>query len=103
VARTALGAQVLSEAAGAGHLQVAPFDVAALESMQPGQSFRRRSVYARLLALRLAGRPVPDYRGMPLKAAARQNPLRKNLKNFLGMLRRLPRTRRVQLRTGHPS
>lgn len=103
VARTALGAQVLSEAAAAGHLKVAAFDVAALESMQPGQSFRRRSVYARLLALRLAGRPVPDYRGMPLKAAARQNPLRKNLKNFLGMLRRLPRTRRVRLRMGDPS
>jgi coenzyme F420 hydrogenase subunit beta len=103
VARTALGAQVLSEAAAAGHLQVATFDVAALEAMQPGQSFRRRSVYARLLALRLAWQPVPDYRGMPLQAAARQLPLRKNLKNFLGMLRRLPRTRRIRLGTGDPS
>jgi coenzyme F420 hydrogenase subunit beta len=62
---------------------------------------RKRSTLARLLALRLAGRPVPDYQGMQLKAAARQNPLRTNLRNFLGMLRRLPR--KGQLRTGPPS
>jgi hypothetical protein len=38
---------------------------------------------------------------MQLKAAALQNPLRTNLRNFLGMLRRLPR--KGQLRTGRPS
>lgn len=102
LARTSLGAQILSDAAAAGHLQATAFDPGALEAMQPGQCFRRRSVYARLLALRLAGRPVPYYQGMQLRAAALQNPLRKNLKNFLGMLRRL-RNRPVQRRTGAPS
>jgi coenzyme F420 hydrogenase subunit beta len=103
VARTPFGAEILSAAAAAGHVQLADFDPAALPAMQPGQSFRRRSVYARLLALRLAGRPVPDYQGIRLRAAALQNPLRKNLKNFLGMLRRLPRNRRAESRTGASS
>jgi len=31
---------------------------------------------------------VPRYRGLHLWAAARQNPLRRNLRNFLGMIRR---------------
>jgi coenzyme F420 hydrogenase subunit beta len=100
VARTPLGARILAEATAAGHLLIAPFDIATLAGIQPGQRLRKRSVLARLLALRLVGRPVPDYRGMQLKAAALQNPLRTNLRNFLGMLRRLPR--KGKLRTGPP-
>lgn len=101
VARTALGAEILAAARSAGHLHTAPFDIATLAGIQPGQRLRKRSAFARLLALRLAGRPVPDYQGMQLGAAALQNPLRTNLRNFLGMLRRLPR--KGQLRTGPPS
>jgi coenzyme F420 hydrogenase subunit beta len=102
LARTPLGAEIVASAIAAGHLQTLSFDPAALEPIQPGQCSRRRSTFARLLALRLAGRPVPDYQGMHLRDAALQNPLRTNLRNFLGMLRRLPRNRPVQRRTGTP-
>lgn len=93
VARTALGQRLVAGATAAGRIQTAPFDVAQLAAIQPGQRERRRALFARLLALRLAGRPVPRYDGLQIFAAARQNPALRNLKNFLGTLRRvlLPR------------
>ncbi|MFA5539685.1 MAG: Coenzyme F420 hydrogenase/dehydrogenase, beta subunit C-terminal domain [Gemmobacter sp.] len=95
VARTGLGAELIAGAEAAGAVATAPFDVAALAAIQPGQRGRRRALLARLIALRLCGRPVPRYRGLQLRAAARQNPLRRNLHNFLGTIRRVlfPRRR----------
>lgn len=94
VARTPLGAEILAKAEAAGALATAPFDVATLAAIQPGQRERRRALLARLTALRLVGRPVPAYRGLRLAEAARQNPLARNLKNFLGTLRRALRPAR---------
>lgn len=93
VARTALGAQILAEATAAGRLHTAPFDVGTLIAIQPGQRERRRALLARLMALRLFGRPVPRYHGLQILQAARQNTPRRNLENFLGMIRRLRRPR----------
>lgn len=88
VARTPLGQTLLDEARAAGRIETRPFDVARLAAMQPGQRERRRALLARLIALRLAGRPIPNYHGLHLIAAARQNPFLRNVKNFLGTLRR---------------
>lgn len=91
VARSDLGARLIAAAKAAGRIETAPFDPASLAAIQPGQRERRRALFARLAALRLAGRPVPRYRGLAIIAAARQNTLGRNLKNFVGMLRRLTR------------
>ena len=88
VARTALGAGLVAAARAAGAIKTRPFDVTHLAAIQPGQRERRRALAARLLALRLVGKPVPQYAGLQIVAAARQNTLRRNLRNFLGMLRR---------------
>ena len=88
VARTDLGRALVGGARAAGRIETRPFDVEALAGIQPGQRERKRALLARLSALRLAGRPVPRYRGLQLAAAARQNPLARNARNFLGMLRR---------------
>lgn len=88
VARTPLGAELIAAAEQAGRIETQAFDVAELADIQPGQRERRRALLARLLGRRLAGRPVPRYRGLHIRAAARQNPLGRNLKNFLGMVRR---------------
>ena len=88
VARTELGARLMHDAEAAGRIGTAPFDPAALAAIQPGQRERRRALLARLTALRLVGRPVPHYEGLHLVEAARQNPVARNLKNFLGMVRR---------------
>lgn len=93
VARTPLGAEIVAAAEAARIIETAAFDMAALAAIQPGQSGRKRALLARLAGLRLMGRPVPRYRGLHLTAAARQNPVGRNLRNFLGMIRRtlLPR------------
>ena len=89
VARTALGAGVIASARAAGRIETQPFDLARLAAIQPGQRERRRALLARLLALRLAGRPVPHYAGLQIAAAARQNPFLRHARNFLGTLRRI--------------
>lgn len=91
VSRTDLGAKVLKNAVAAGRIETNPFDVNQLALIQPGQRERRRALLARLLALRLTGRPVPIYRGLHLWSTARQNSALRNLRNFLGMLRRVVR------------
>ena len=93
VARTAKGADLLAQAVAAKRITAQPFDVTQLAAIQPGQRERRRALAARLLALRLLGRPVPDYQGLQIMTAARQNPLKRNLRNFLGTLRRALRGR----------
>lgn len=93
VARTAHGADLLAGAERAGAIETAPFDTSTLAAIQPGQRERRRALLARLAARRLAGLPIPRYTGLRLIAAARQNPVARNMKNFLGMMRRSLRTR----------
>nr|WP_281494178.1 Coenzyme F420 hydrogenase/dehydrogenase, beta subunit C-terminal domain [Jannaschia sp. S6380] len=88
LARTVLGEQIARGAQAAGRLALRPYDMARLADIQPGQRERRRALSARLAALRLLRQPIPDYRGLGLRRAARQNPWRRNLRNFLGTLRR---------------
>lgn len=91
VARSPLGADLIEATRAAGKIETAPFDIATLEAIQPGQRTRRRVLLARLAALKLAGQPIPQYRGLRLYAAARQNTLLSHAKNFAGMLRRVLR------------
>lgn len=88
VARTELGDKLVNQAAKAGRIKITPFDVDDLASIQPGQRERRRALFARLSALRVAGKPVPKYVGLQIIAAARQNSLPRHVKNFLGTIRR---------------
>ena len=92
MARTAKGQSLIDAAVAAGKITVEPFDIATLAAIQPGQRDRRRALAARLLALRLLGRPIPVYKGLRIAAAARQNTWRKNLRNFLGTARRVFRS-----------
>ena len=89
VARSELGAGIIASARAAGRIETQPFDVAQLAAIQPGQRERHRALLARLLALRLVGRPIPRYEGLQLAVAAWQNPVRRNIRNFLGTLRRV--------------
>jgi len=89
VPRTQKGLALMQAARAAGHLETAPFDPAGLEAIQPGQTKRRQALLARLAGLRITGRPVPRYRGLLLRQAARQNSLKANFVNFAGMVRRV--------------
>lgn len=94
LARTPLGAEILAGARAAGALETRPFDMAGLAPIQPGQRERRRAVLARLAGLWVLRRPIPRYEGLHLRAAARQAPVAKRLRNFLGMIRRTLRPQR---------
>jgi len=92
VARTALGQELIDAARAAGRIETNAFDITALPAMQPGQRLRRRMLLARLAARRMMGFPIPRYRGLHLRAAARQDSLKNHIKTFVGMVRRsLPR------------
>lgn len=93
VARTQKGAALLAEAESAKKLELKDFDVKTLAAMQPGQTKRRRALFARMLALRLTLKPVPRYTGLSVFAAARQNDMKSNMVNFIGMVRRSLKTR----------
>lgn len=93
VARTEVGSALIAAAEAAGVLETAPFDPATLAAIQPGQRRRRRALLARLVGLKVMGKPVPRYRGLRLRDTARQNSLRDNAKNALGMVRRVLQTR----------
>ncbi|MEP2473708.1 MULTISPECIES: Coenzyme F420 hydrogenase/dehydrogenase, beta subunit C-terminal domain [Rhodobacterales] len=88
VVRTKTGRDLMRAAETAGRLATADFDSTGLAEIQPGQSGRKRALVARLAGLRLMGLPTPRYRGLHLRAAALQNRLPVNFKNFLGMIRR---------------
>lgn len=96
LARTALGSEILAEAIATGRVETQPFDMGTLAAIQPGQRERRRALLARLTGLALAGRPIPRYRGLQVVAAARQNSLKSNLNNLIGMFRRALRRTKPQ-------
>jgi len=94
VGRTPLGADLIAQAQAAGRIELRDFDISTLADMQPGQRLRRRMLFARLIARRMMGFPIPRYRGLHLRAAARQDSLRNHFKTFVGMARRsLPKRR----------
>ena len=88
VARTEQGAALLAAAHAANRIALQDFDVDDLVAIQPGQRERRRALLARLIGRRLSGKPIPKYTGLNLRTASRQNPLPRNIKNMLGMIRR---------------
>jgi coenzyme F420 hydrogenase subunit beta len=89
VARTETGRSLIEAAEAGGYLETRPFDPAELHKIQPGQTNRRLALFARLLALRIMGRPVPRYTGLRVREVAARNSFLSNMRNFLGMLRRV--------------
>jgi coenzyme F420 hydrogenase subunit beta len=89
VTRTEKGEALLRGAIAAGRIQVEPVAIEAMSAMQPGQLNRKRLVLSRLVAIALLWQPRPRYRGWRLLDAARQATPLQNLRNFLGMMRRL--------------
>ncbi|MFN3371840.1 MAG: Coenzyme F420 hydrogenase/dehydrogenase, beta subunit C-terminal domain, partial [Sphingomonadaceae bacterium] len=89
ISRTAAGDALVRAAQAVGVLETAPLDVGEVVKMQPAQARRRRELEARVLALRLAGRPVPRMDGLLLSEAARQAPFPRRLRATLGLIKRL--------------
>ena len=89
IARTARGEAFYRAAIAAGSIATEPLEAVAIRRMQPSQVRRKREIIARLAAMAVVGRPLPRYRGLALRAAARQAPVGQQLRSFAGLVRRL--------------
>ena len=89
LARTAAGRALLDAAVSAGRIEIAPFPLERVATLQPSQRNRKTRLAARLAALHMLGRPVPRYRGFRLLAAARQAGIRRLAWDLAGTARRV--------------
>jgi coenzyme F420 hydrogenase subunit beta len=87
--RTRSGEDLVRRAIAAGYLSAGEIGAGDIESMQPSQASRKRLVLSRLAAMALLGRRPPRFRGLHLTRAARSANLLVQIRNFLGMARRL--------------
>lgn len=94
VTRNRKGEAALEAAIKARSIEVTPLLVSEIKAMQPGQVRRKTLALSRLMALRILGRPTPQFRGFKLGEAAMQAGLFANLKSFLGAGRRVVLNRR---------
>jgi len=91
ITRTQRGREVVQAAIDAGYLVVTSRDPKLLERSQPELARARASVWGRLLAMRIAKIPTPDYGGFALLRTWLGLSLRDKARSLLGTFRRLGR------------
>ena len=85
IVRTARGLELYEAAVAAGALTIDDSATYAdFDRFQPHQVRKRRAVWARLKALQVSGKPVPQVTNLGLEDCARQNTLRENLAEYRG-------------------
>lgn len=89
VTRTLRGEQLLRRALVSGRLNATPLAVDEIEPMQPGQANRKRLVASRIGAMLILGSVVPKFSGFGLLRAAAQAGITRNIRSFLGTIRRI--------------
>ena len=89
LARSVAGSELLSQAVAAGKLVIEPLPITEINLMQPAQARRKRLIWARMKAWKMAGRPVPLFAGMGVEQATRKASLTALAKEFLGTARRI--------------
>ena len=88
--RTRKGSDTLESAIKHDYVKLeGEFALNDLDNIQPYQSTRKKSLLARLYAVRLFGLKTTDYVGFPLKKLAKQESIGSQLKTFLGTARRM--------------
>lgn len=87
--RTEAGRQMLKDAIEAGYVQLEKVDPSTLPRSQPSLLNRRRQLWGRLLAMRMARMPAPRYRGFSLRSNWRQLSLSRRLRCWGGMAWRI--------------
>lgn len=87
--RTERGRRVLEAARQAGYVTLWPVGPGAVLRAQPNLLERRRALFGRLVAFRLAGAPIPSYRGFSLvRSWIRLGPMQQ-ARTVFGTLRRI--------------
>lgn len=106
IARTARGLAAVERAIADGAVELVEVSGDRVPASQEQLRRVRSLVTGRMLAMRLARLPVPQFRGMALRKSWRANPLRERLRTLLGTFIRLGRyglrsPRRVVRRQPH--
>ena len=87
--RTERGDALVQAAGRDGYFHLEPADVADVHDTQPHQTNKKRGMLARLLAMWLAGQPVPRFRRVRLMRAALGSHPMFHWRNFRGAWRRI--------------
>ena len=93
MARSEAGERLLDAALAARVVACEPSSVAEINLMQPSQRQRKTLVAARTAALTATFQPRPRFRGVAVGKAARDAPLRDQIRNFLGTTWRIVKGR----------
>lgn len=89
ISRNDVGEALVNACVRAGYLSTSPLAVPEISKMQPYQETRKKMVLARVLALRLLFRRAPKFSHLDLIHAAAMGGFKANVRNFLGMTKRL--------------
>ena len=92
--RSEAGAALLASAIKAGDVAAEPLPLGEIDLMQPSQARRKRLIASRLLALAFTFQPMPSFRGVSIRKAARRAGVGETVKSFLGLMRRVVQGRK---------
>lgn len=102
LARTTRGQQILKEACSEGYLTLEETASGVLAASQPSLLNIRRSVWGRLLALRIAGVATPKIHGAPMFRLWLRLSLRQKLSSIIGTFKRVIRYKLRERRKVEP-
>lgn len=89
LARTERGREILRGAMAAGYIEAKGVEPRILELSQKNLLDKRRSIWGRLLAMKMFGIPTPQYEGFYLYEGWRQLSLKEKARSVLGTIRRI--------------
>lgn len=89
LARTKRGGEALKAATSSETIQTEPLAIEEVSKMQPYHVLRKQLVMSRLVARKILFRPIPSFKNLRLGEAARHVGIKINVKNFLGMVKRI--------------
>lgn len=89
VARTEIGRCIVERAIEAGYLRMTKAEPWKVTASQSGLLQKKASIWGRLLAMRLAGIPVPRYPGLNLFPLWHKLPFKQKFKSVVGTLTRI--------------
>lgn len=89
-ARTSFGSEILERAKSEGYIYLDSFEdsLDTLELIQPNHAMRKKTLYPKVLAMKLMHRVVPNYSLRVLKSFC-SLPLRTKMRMFLGTIKRV--------------
>jgi len=89
VARTERGERLVSEAAAAGAIGLAPFEISEFDAMHGDHLPRKLGNPARMAALKIAGAPAPRFEGFRAWRMIWRAGFGRSFRTFLGTMRRV--------------